>query len=124
MLIKERDEKATSNDFGFPPGCFILRSVSTRRLFDVASDSVRDGTPIILWPEKDSSLVESKSFTAQYCTLAKLTNPQDFADPKPAIRRVLTFGRAPLRYLRISEGFLPRRQRCPLRPSIRTRNRH
>lgn len=59
MLIKERDEKTSSNDFGFPPGCFILRSVSTKRLLDVASDSVRDSAPIILWPEKDNSLVES-----------------------------------------------------------------
>ncbi|KAF8265763.1 hypothetical protein EI94DRAFT_1734731 [Lactarius quietus] len=59
MLIKERDEKASSNDLGFPSGCFILRSVSTKRLLDVASDSVRDCTPIILWPEKDNSLVES-----------------------------------------------------------------
>ncbi|KAH9065619.1 hypothetical protein EDB87DRAFT_1592050 [Lactarius vividus] len=58
MLIKERDEKVSSNDYGFPPGCFILRSVSSRRLLDVASDSVHDGAPIILWPEKDSSLVE------------------------------------------------------------------
>jgi len=59
MLIKDRDEKASSNDLGFPPGCFILRSVSTKRLLDVASDSARDSAPIILWPEKDSSLVES-----------------------------------------------------------------
>lgn len=74
MLIKESDEKASSNDFGFPPGCFVLRSVSSRRLVDVASDSVRDGAPIILWPEKDNSLVESKSFVPQDCFLAKLTN--------------------------------------------------
>jgi WD repeat-containing protein 23 len=70
MLIKERDEKASSNDFGFPPGCFILRSVSTKRLLDVASESVRDSAPIILWPEKDNSLVESKSFVAQDYFLA------------------------------------------------------
>jgi hypothetical protein len=74
MLIKERDEKASSNDFGFPPGCFILRSVSTKRLLDVASDSVRDRTPIILWPEKDNSLVESKSCIAQDSFLVELTN--------------------------------------------------
>lgn len=60
MLIKEGDEKDSSNDRGFPPGCFILRSVSSERLLDVASDSVQDGAPIILWPEKDNSLVESK----------------------------------------------------------------
>ncbi len=61
MLIKGPDEKVSSNDFGFPPGYFILRSVSTRRLLDIASDSVQDSAPIILWPEKDNSLVESKS---------------------------------------------------------------
>ncbi|KAI0308330.1 hypothetical protein B0F90DRAFT_1681935 [Multifurca ochricompacta] len=59
MLIKDHIEKASSNDFGFPPGFFILRSVSSGRLLDVATDSVQDGAPIILWPEKDSSLVES-----------------------------------------------------------------
>jgi hypothetical protein len=74
MLIKERDEKASSNDFGFPPGCFILRSVSTKRLLDVAAESVRDSAPIILWPEKDNSLVESKSFVAQDYFLAELTD--------------------------------------------------
>ncbi|KAI9444433.1 hypothetical protein BJY52DRAFT_1128190 [Lactarius psammicola] len=59
MLIEEREDKASSNGAGFPPGCFILRSVSSRRLLDVASHSVRDSAPIILWPEKDNSLVES-----------------------------------------------------------------
>jgi hypothetical protein len=59
MLIKEGDEKDFPTNRGFPQGCFVLRSVPTGRLLDVASDSVRDGAPIILWPEKDNSLVES-----------------------------------------------------------------
>jgi hypothetical protein len=63
-MIKDSDEKATSNDCGFPPGCFVLGSVSSGRLLDVSSDSVQDGAPIILWPEKDNSLVESKSLIA------------------------------------------------------------
>lgn len=58
--IKDNDEKTTSNDCGFPPGCFVLRSVSSGRMLDVSSDSVEDGAPIILWPEKDNSLVEGK----------------------------------------------------------------
>ncbi|KAI0003809.1 hypothetical protein BJV74DRAFT_811836 [Russula compacta] len=58
MLIQDRDEKP-SNDCGFPPGRFVLRSMSCGRVLDVASDSVQDGSPMILWPEKDSSLVES-----------------------------------------------------------------
>lgn len=74
MLIKEPDEKASSTDLGFPPGGFILRSVSTKRLLDVAGESVRDRTPIILWPEKDNSIVESKLFITQDCFVAELTN--------------------------------------------------
>jgi hypothetical protein len=63
MLIKEGDEKGSSSGHGFPPGCFILRSVtSAGRLLDVASDSVEDGAEVILWPGKDNSLVESKFF--------------------------------------------------------------
>ncbi|KAH9017826.1 hypothetical protein EDB85DRAFT_649171 [Lactarius pseudohatsudake] len=59
LLFDEREEKASSNGSGFPSGCFILRSVSSRRLLDVASNSVRDNAPIILWPEKDHSLFEN-----------------------------------------------------------------
>lgn len=44
---------------GFPPGYFVIRSVATGRLWDVNSDEVEDGTPVILWPEKEQSLVES-----------------------------------------------------------------
>jgi hypothetical protein len=60
MVIKESDEKASPNDYGFPLGDFLLRSVSSGRMLDVSSDSVQDGAPIILWPEKDNSLVEGK----------------------------------------------------------------
>ncbi|KAH0838130.1 hypothetical protein J3R83DRAFT_6380 [Lanmaoa asiatica] len=45
--------------FGFPPGYFVIRSVATGRLWDVSSDEVEDGTSVILWPEKEQSLVES-----------------------------------------------------------------
>lgn len=58
MLVKEGDEKASFNDYGFPPGYFVLHSVSSGRMLDVCSDSTQDGAPIILWPEKDNSLVE------------------------------------------------------------------
>jgi len=63
MLTKEDDKKAMSNDHGFPSGSFVLRSAPSGRFLDVASDSVEDGSPIILWPEKDNSLVEGKSLT-------------------------------------------------------------
>ena len=45
---------------GFPPGYFVIRSVATGRLWDVSLDDVEDGTEIVLWPEKEQSLVESK----------------------------------------------------------------
>ncbi|KAF9074939.1 hypothetical protein BDP27DRAFT_1213234 [Rhodocollybia butyracea] len=45
---------------GFPPGYFIIRSVATGRVLDVAGDYTEDGTDLILWPEKDTSLVESR----------------------------------------------------------------
>lgn len=44
--------------FGFPPGYFVIRSVGASRLWDVGNDDVEDGTEIILWPEKEKSLVE------------------------------------------------------------------
>jgi len=36
----------------------VIRSVATDRLWDVSSDEVDDGTPVILWPQKEQSLVE------------------------------------------------------------------
>lgn len=44
---------------GFPPGYFLIRSAASGRLLDVCLDKSNDGTPLILWPEKESSLVES-----------------------------------------------------------------
>lgn len=58
MVITEREEKPSPNGSGFPSGCFILRSVSSKRLLDATSHSVQDSAPIILWPEKDNSLIE------------------------------------------------------------------
>ena len=46
--------------FGFPPGYFVIRSVATDRLWDVSSDEVEDGTSLILWPQKEQSLVEGE----------------------------------------------------------------
>jgi len=50
---------ANSQLFGFPPGYFVIRSDSTGRLLDVAADWVEDGADVILYPEKEKSLVES-----------------------------------------------------------------
>lgn len=49
---------------GFPPGYFLLRSVANRRLLDVAQSKSTDGTPMILWPETETSLVQSKFLLA------------------------------------------------------------
>ena len=73
MLVKEGDEKASFNDYGFPHGYFVLRSVSSGRMLDVSSDSVQDGAHVILWPEKDNSLVEGTSLFA-YHTHTRLTS--------------------------------------------------
>ncbi|OBZ68611.1 putative agmatinase 1 [Grifola frondosa] len=50
---------ADLHTYGFPPGYFVLRSVANGRVLDVNSDMVEDGTEIILWPETETSLVES-----------------------------------------------------------------
>jgi hypothetical protein len=44
---------------GFPPGYFVIRSLANGRMLDVEMDKAADGTPVLLWPEKESSLVES-----------------------------------------------------------------
>lgn len=49
------------NTCGFPPGYFVIRSVATNRVLDVQSDEVEDGTELLLWSEKESSLVEGLS---------------------------------------------------------------
>ena len=54
---------------GFPPGYFFIRSVaSNNRLLDIVLDKVEDGTEVILWPEKETSLVEG-SWNFNHCTL-------------------------------------------------------
>lgn len=44
--------------YGFPAGYFVIRSVASNRLLDVTMDSIEDGTDVVLWPEKESALVE------------------------------------------------------------------
>ncbi|KIK54187.1 hypothetical protein GYMLUDRAFT_918846 [Collybiopsis luxurians FD-317 M1] len=51
---------AISQSNGFPPGYFVIKSVATGRVLDVGGDQIEDGTEIILWPEKEKSLVESR----------------------------------------------------------------
>ncbi|KAJ6601263.1 WD40 repeat-like protein [Mycena vulgaris] len=46
--------------YGFPTGYFIVRSIASNRLLDVTMDSIEDGTDVVLWPEKDTSIVETR----------------------------------------------------------------
>ncbi|THH13014.1 hypothetical protein EW146_g7163 [Bondarzewia mesenterica] len=48
-----------ADNYGFPSGYFVIRSVPMDRLLDVAMDSIEDGTEVILWLEKEKSLVET-----------------------------------------------------------------
>ncbi|TBU63826.1 WD40 repeat-like protein [Dichomitus squalens] len=50
---------AELNTYGFPQGYFMLRSLGTNRVLDVSEGLSDDGTPIILWPMNETSLVES-----------------------------------------------------------------
>ncbi|KAA1477294.1 hypothetical protein DENSPDRAFT_844509 [Dentipellis sp. KUC8613] len=58
MIVSEPEPTGHDN-FGFPAGYFVIRSLSSGRLLDVSEDLSDDGTEIILWPEKEKSLVET-----------------------------------------------------------------
>lgn len=68
MLITSDQEKdvhsvippleAETNNYGFPRGYFMLRSIGAERVLDVTEGFKGDGTPIILWPVTESSLVD------------------------------------------------------------------
>ena len=49
---------AELDNYGFPRGYFMLRSVGTDRVLDVCQGLKEDGTSILLWPVTESSLVE------------------------------------------------------------------
>lgn len=49
------------NARGFPLGYFCIRSLATGKLLDVPNTETKDGQEIILWNEKENSLVESES---------------------------------------------------------------
>ncbi|TFK41964.1 hypothetical protein BDQ12DRAFT_348217 [Crucibulum laeve] len=55
MIIPVNDPQAS----GFPAGYFVIRSMAANRLLDVTADDIEDGTEICLWPEKETSIVES-----------------------------------------------------------------
>jgi len=51
------------NTSGFPVGYFVIKSVASGKVLEVCMDDIEDGTEIILNPEKEKSIVESKSGT-------------------------------------------------------------
>lgn len=53
-----------NNNYGFPTGYFVIKNLATGKLLDVGSDSLDDGADVILWPEKETSLVEGKTIYA------------------------------------------------------------
>lgn len=48
----------SAHDNGFPGGYFLIKSVATGKVLDVARGENDDGTDVILWNEKETSLVE------------------------------------------------------------------
>lgn len=73
---------------GFPEGYFIIRSVASNRLLDVAQDSIEDGAGIVLYPETETALVESQSDSACsyshiYSTVVGRRNPNSNNQVRP-----------------------------------------
>jgi hypothetical protein len=66
---------------GFPPGYFVIQSIATNRLLDVKSDSVEDGTGVLLWPEKEKSMVEGSLLSRSHSYRENLTCETGFRDP-------------------------------------------
>ncbi|KAI0347679.1 hypothetical protein BDW22DRAFT_8307 [Trametopsis cervina] len=50
--------EADMHNYGFPSGYFVIKNVATNRLLDIESGRVDDDTPVILYPETETSLVE------------------------------------------------------------------
>ncbi|KAG8900615.1 Elongation factor 2 [Tulasnella sp. 403] len=78
---------------GFPGGYFIIRSMATDKLLDVARGENNDGTEVLLWTESESSLVEEAllnvfflDYTGALCSkIAGL--PVDVEDGNLVLRR-------------------------------------
>ena len=51
---------SAEGNFGFPSGYFVIRSLATGRVLDIELDDVSDGAEAILWPEKETSIVEGE----------------------------------------------------------------
>lgn len=58
MTTASKVISAPDEDLGFPAGYFVLKNTGSDRMLDVDGGSVDDGTEVLLFPEKEKSLVE------------------------------------------------------------------
>ncbi len=67
------DENAVWNG-GFPAGYFIIRSVANGRVLDVEGNDKADGAAVILYPQMETSLIESASDTSLSSCISMIFN--------------------------------------------------
>ena len=66
-IVEPFDASASAwngNARGFPLGYFCIRSIATGKLLDVPASETQDGQELILYNEKEKSLVESEQSSA------------------------------------------------------------
>lgn len=63
MTTDSKVISAPDEDLGFPAGYFVLRNTGSDRMLDIDRGSVDDGAEVLLFPEKEKSLVEG-AYTA------------------------------------------------------------
>ncbi|KAJ7110375.1 WD40 repeat-like protein [Mycena crocata] len=69
--------------YGFPTGYFVIRSVGSNRLLDVTMDAIEDGAELVLWPQKDSSIVERDRLVLRHRRPISLPFPNAYSHPLP-----------------------------------------
>lgn len=63
-----RESLGAIDNFGFPMGYFVIKSIATGRVLDVEGSKTDDAVELILWPEKETSLVEGKRVRWWVCS--------------------------------------------------------
>lgn len=59
-LGSNRERLAGALELGFPAGYFVIRSIATKKVLDVSASMTDDGTEVVLWSEKERSLVQGQ----------------------------------------------------------------
>ena len=67
--------EADLHTYGFPAGYFVIKNVATGKLLDVQSDMVEDGTPVILYDETETSIVEGMTLSHRIPSLVDIALP-------------------------------------------------